>query len=27
MGLGSITVHGAQKQMQCTIDFVSSTAP
>ena len=27
MGPGSITVHGAQKQMQCTIEFVSPTAP
>jgi hypothetical protein len=27
MGLRSITVHGAQNQMQCTIDFVSPGAP
>ena len=27
MGLSSITVHGPQTQMQCTIDFVSPGAP
>jgi len=27
MGLSSITVHGPQKQMQCTIDSVSPGAP